>query len=464
MVNEFGLKDKLAYMLGDLANDFFFIFASSFLMVFYTNVLGIEPGVVGTLFIIARIIDAFTDIGMGRLVDTLPASSKYGRFRVWIRRMCLPVCIAGFLLFMPQVARFSMGFRIAYIFITYILWGSIFYTSINIPYGSMASAITSEPAERGQLSTYRSVGAAIAGATISVVVPLIVYRYDASGNQIILPERFQYIAIVFAVLAFISYQLCYRLSVERIKIAPVKREKHSIPETLKNIVATKGLPGIIGAAIILLLSMLLAQSLNIYLFMDYFKNNTAMSVTGFLNTAITLVLAPFTKPIIKFIGKKEASSVALLFASAVYLFAFLMRFTNPWIFCVFVGLGNIGTAIFNLLIWAFITDVIDSHQVETGSRDDGTIYAIYSFARKIGQALAGGIGAWVLQIIGYQTATAGQTVTQTLEVTNKIYSVATFVPSVSYLAVGLILIFAYPLSRKKVLENTRILRERRNTQ
>ncbi len=461
MERPFGFKDKFGYMLGDLANDFFFIFASSFLMVFYTNVLGISPGVVGTLFVVARVIDAFTDVGMGRIVDTMNLKGS-GRFRPWIKTMSIPVCISGFLLFMPQVAQLPMSFRIIYIFITYILWGSIFYTSINIPYGSMASAITGEPAERGQLSTYRSVGAAVAGLVISVVVPLIVYEYDAYGNQVILPNRFQLIAIVFAIAAFICYRACYSLSIERIETKPQVREKKSIAQTLHSILSTKSLLSIIAAAVILLLSMLLVQSMNIYLYMDYFKSKTAMSVAGFLNTFVTLALAPFTKSIIKNIGKKEASAGALIFASVIYSILFFSRITNPWIYCVFVGLGNIGTGVFNLLIWAFITDIIDSREVQTGSRDDGTIYAFYSFARKIGQALAGGIGAWALEIIGYKTSVAGETVVQTAEVTGKIYSVATAVPAVCYLAVGLILVIFYPLTRRKVEENSRLLAEKRS--
>lgn len=461
MENNFGLRDKLGYMLGDLANDFFFIFASSFLMVFYTNVLGIAPGVVGTLFVTARVIDAFTDIAMGRIVDITPAR-KDGKFRPWIKVMSIPVCIAGFLLFVPQVASLPMPYRIAYIFITYILWGSIFYTSINIPYGSMASAITGDPGERGQLSTFRSVGAALAGATISVTVPLIVYKYDAAGNQIILPYRFQFIAISFAILAFICYRLCYSLCHERIVIENKQREKTSIRSTLGSVFSSRSLLCIIAAAVILLLSMLLAQSLNIYLFMDYFKNNTAMSVAGFLNTAATLILAPFTKTIIKNVGKKEASSIALLFASAVYFFVHFSRITSPWVFCIFVALGNLGTGTFNLMIWAFITDIIDNREVQTGTRDDGTIYAFYSFARKIGQALAGGLGAWALEIVGYKTAVAGETVVQATEVVEKIYSVATLTPAICYLAVGLILTFGYPLTKKKVQENSKILASKRN--
>ena len=93
----FGIKDKLGYMFGDFGNDFTFIFASSFLMVFYTNVLGIDPKMVGVLFLVARVVDAFTDIGMGRIVDRLP-SSRDGKFRPWIKRICVPVAFASFLM------------------------------------------------------------------------------------------------------------------------------------------------------------------------------------------------------------------------------------------------------------------------------------------------------------------------------------------------------------------------------
>ncbi|WP_044297129.1 MFS transporter [Robinsoniella peoriensis] len=461
MTQKFGLKDKIGYMFGDFGNDFFFIFASSFLMVFYTKVLGIGAGAVGTLFLVARFIDAFTDISMGRLVDIL-LPAKDGKFRPWIRRMCIPVVIAGTLLFVPWIASLPYGARLVYIYITYILWGSICYTAINIPYGSMASALTSNPLERSALSTFRSVGAALANIIVSVGVPLIVYQYDASGNQVVIPQRFFIIACVFAVAALICYILCYKLTNERVVISSEKKEKVGFAKTVTALARNKSLLAIIGAAIVLLLSMLLAQSMNTYLFMDYFKNKSAMSVAGFFNAAATLVLAPFSTKIIKRFGKKEASSIAVLFAAVMYFIMFFVRFTNPWIFCVFIALGNLGTGLFNLMIWAFITDIIDYQEVRSGSRDDGTVYAVYSFARKIGQALAGGLGGWTLAAIGYQSSVGGETVVQTTSVVNNIYSVATLAPAVCYLIVGLILLFWYPLTKKKVLENSRILEERRS--
>ena len=153
----FGMRDKVGYMFGDFGNDFTFVLSSMFMLKFYTDVMGIAPGVVGALMMAARFIDAVTDITMGQIVDRSKAT-KDGKFKPWIRRMCGPVAIASFLIYQSGFANMSYGFKVVWMVVTYILWGSIFYTSINIPYGSMASAVSEDPNERVQLSTWRTIG------------------------------------------------------------------------------------------------------------------------------------------------------------------------------------------------------------------------------------------------------------------------------------------------------------------
>lgn len=189
-VRAFGMKDKIGYMMGDPGNDFTFIFASSYVMVFYSKVMGISTGVIGTMFLIARCLDAFTDIGMGRLVD-ISKPSKDGKFRCWLHRMCGPVAVASFLMYQSFLQDQSMTVKIAYMFVTYILWGSVFYTSINIPYGSMASVISDEPKHRSSLSVFRSLGSMLAMIIITVVSPLVVYYTDADGNQVVHAGHFR---------------------------------------------------------------------------------------------------------------------------------------------------------------------------------------------------------------------------------------------------------------------------------
>lgn len=458
IIAPFGLKDKLGYMFGDFGNDFTFIFASSFLMIFYTKVLGINPGAVGVLFLVARCVDAFTDVTMGRIVDTFKPA-KDGRFRSWIRRMCGPVALASFLMYQSGLAGVSMNFKIIYMYVTYILWGSIFYTSINIPYGSMASVISSEPSERAALSTFRSVGASLASLIIGVGCPLIIYSTDISGNKIVEGGRFTIIAGVFSICAIICYILCYKMTTERIKIIPDKNApKINIFETLMGLFKNRALLGIIGAAIMLLLSQLLSQTMNQYLFADYFKNTLALSLFSMIGTFITLLLAPFIVPITKKYGKKETGVIATLLSALVYLALFFLNIKDPYMYCIISAIGIFGQSYFNMIIWANITDVIDYQEVKTHVREDGTIYAVYSFARKIGQALAGGLGGFALAAIGYESLAT----VQTESVTTNIYRVATIAPAICFLAVTLILAFIYPLSKKLVLENATELERRHN--
>lgn len=457
-VRPFGLRDKIGYMFGDFGNDFTFIFASSFLMVFYTKVLGISGGMVGTLFLVARFVDAFTDVTMGRIVDSFKPG-KDGRFRCWIRRMCAPVAIASFLMYQTGLAGAPMWLKIVYMYVTYLLWGSIFYTSINIPYGSMASAITADPNERTALSTARSIGATLAGLVIGVLTPLFIYTTDAEGYQIIRPGGvFTIVAGIFSVLAILCYLVCYALTTERVKVQKnTAEEKHNFISTFGGILKSRALLGIICAAIFLMLSQLLINSMNNFLYPEYFRNAAGISVYTTVNTIIMLaVVAPLSVPISKRVGKKEASTVGMLLSAAVLLVLYFLRVDNIWLFMALSGVGLLGMNFFNTVIWANITDVIDDEEVKNGQREDGTVYAVYSFARKVGQALAGGVGGWALDIIGYQPGVR----VQTDAVIQGIYTTATLVPGIGFLLVALVLWFVYPLNKKRVEQNVACLRER----
>ena len=446
----FGIKDKVGYLFGDLGNDFTFIFASSFLMIFYTKVWGVSTSLVGLLFLTSRCVDAFTDVTMGTIVDKAKPT-KDGKFKPWIKRMAGPLALMSFLMYQSGLANAPMTVKVVIMFVTYILWGSIFYTSVNIPYGSMASAITEVPAERASLSTWRSMGANLASVAIGSITPQIIYYADANGNQLVSPERFTMIAGVFSILAIICYVLCFKLTTERVKFeSNPKKENVSIIKNLGSILKNRALLAIIGAAIVLLLSMLMGQTMNQYLFADYFKDINALSTLSMVTLPVSLFLAAFIVKIAAKFGKREVAMVGMLLAGIVYLLAYFVKITNPWIFVGLYALSQLGINTFNMLIWAKITDVIDYNEIITGKRDDGTIYGVYSFSRKIGQALAGGLGGFALTFIGYNSLAT----TQSAEVTNGIYTISTLFPGVCYIVVALILMFAYPLSKKVVDENS----------
>ena len=110
-----------------------------------------------------------------------------------------------------------------------------------------------------------------------------------------------------------------------------------------------------------------------------------------------------------------------------------------------------------MIIWAFVTDIIDDHEVKTGMREDGTIYAVCSFSRKVGQAIASGLSGWLLAMVGYVEGAARQTEA----VANNMYNITTLLPVFLYVIVIISLMFIYTLNKKKVEENIAILKERR---
>ena len=116
----------------------------------------------------------------------------------------------------------------------------------------------------------------------------------------------------------------------------------------------------------------------------------------------------------------------------------------------------IGLGVFAMVTWALITDVIDYSEIKNGKREDGSIYALYSFARKLGQAAAAGLSGFLLTAIGYNDATAFDP-----DVLDGIYNIATLVPAAGFIALALILWLWYPLHKKAVEENVRILERKR---
>ncbi len=458
-VRPFGMKDKLGYMFGDFGNDFTFILSSSFMLKFYTDIMGVNAGIVGMLMMAARFVDAVTDVTMGQIVDR-SKPTKDGKFRPWIKRMCGPVAIASFLIYQSGFAGMSMGFKLFWMVFTYILWGSIFYTSINIPYGSMASAVSADPDDRAELSTWRTIGATLAGLVIGVGTPMVAYETAANGATVLSGSRMTIIAGVFSVLAIICYLLCFHLVRERVEV-PQNTAKLDIGAMLKSLVTNRALLGIIAAAILLLLGMLGMQGMAAYVFPVYYNSASAQSMSSLAGSVCMLVIcAPFASRLAAKFGKKELSVVSCLFGAAVYVVCLVVKPADPMVYVVLFSLAYVGLGMFNTVIWAMITDVIDDAEVRNGIREDGTIYSVYSFARKVGQALSSGMIGGLLTMIGY-TAAVAENPSAYPEILDGIFELSCIIPAIGLAAVAVALIIIYPLNKKRVEENVAALAERR---
>ena len=292
---------------------------------------------------------------------------------------------------------------------------------------------------------------------VGVVVPMFLYTTLEDGTKIANASAFPIVALVTSVLAVVCYIICYFLCTERVKVTEGSKSV-SFKDTMKALAGNRALIGISLVFVCYLGAQMLNQTINNYIFKDYFGDTAGLSIMNAAGFAPALILAPCAVPLARKFGKKELGIFAAALGTVAFGLLFVIRTTNMWLYTIVNIVGLLGFGLFNLIIWAFVSDVIDDQEVRTGNRDDGTIYAVCSFSRKLGQAIASALGGWALGWIGYAE---GSLTGQTQSVKEGIYNIATLVPMILYIAVGICLFVIYPLSKKKVNENTATLRERR---
>lgn len=454
-VKPFGIRDKIGYMFGDFGNDFTFLLSSSFLLKFYTDVMGLDAYVVGIIMMVARIVDAFTDVGMGRICDR-SKGNKHGKFKPWILRMCGPVAIFSFLMYQSALSDIPYAVKIVYLFITYILWGSVFYTAVNIPYGSMASAISADPGDRQSLSTFRTMGGALAGAVVTAGIPLIVYD-KVNGNDVLNGPRFTIIAGACSLFAVICYLLCYNMCTERVKITPSAEQlkNNSVGVMFKNAFKNRALLSLIVASILMLIAQLTLQQMANYVFPNYYGNAKAQTLSMVMMGVGMVVAAFAAKPLAGRFGKAEIGAVSNFAAGLICVLLYFIRPQNVFVYAAFQMISWIGLGVFQIVAWALVTDVIDYSEIRNGIREDGAVYGLYSFARKMGQAATSGLTGALLSLVGYTKDTAFEP-----SVKEGIFDIATLVPAVGFILLAIVLWFWYPLHKKQVEEDVRILKEK----
>lgn len=451
----FGMRDKIGYAAGDFANDLTFVIAALFMMKFYTDVMDVSGAIVGTLMMAAKVVDAFTDVAMGQICDRSGYTAR-GKFAPWVRRFAGPVAVASFLIFAPYFADKPMGFKVFWMFFTYLLWGSVCYTGVNIPYGSMASAMTDDAKQRTELSTWRNIGATVAQIIIAVVLPLVVYTKNAQGQSVLSGSRVMMASAVCSVLAFLVYMVCCHLTTERVKIENKKEDQKNVAQLFGIIFTNRAFLGIIISALFLLLAQMTLSSMINYVYPNYFNNTTFLSISSLVGCGIVLVLSTFITKLAEKFGKKELATFGAIVAAVSQFAAFAVHTHNVVVYIVLYCITYAGMGLFNLLCWAMIIDVIDDIEVKNHLRSDGTVYSVYSFARKLGQAGASGISGAMLTAAGYTAATQFDT-----NVVNSIYNMSTLIPAILYACMVASLLLIYPLTRSKVNANVETLRRRR---
>lgn len=451
----FGIRDKAGYAFGDLANNLTFVLVAMFMMKFYTDIMGVSAALVGALMMIAKVVDAFTDVLMGQIVERSSYTVR-GKFSPWIRRFAGPVSLSCFLIFAPYFADKPMGFKIFWMFFTYLLWGSVCYTGVNIPYGSMASAISDKAVDRQHLSTWRNRGMVVGQVVVVVVLPLVVYTTNSEGNKVLNGNYVMIAAAVCGILACSVYFACARMCTERIVLTTKRERRKNIFQLFGILFTNRAFIGIITASLLLLLVQLTSGGMGNYVYPNYFNNTVMLSLSSFIGSGVILVLSVFVNSLAARFGKKELVAFGAFLGAVALILLYILHTEHVAVYVILSTIASAGLGLFSLVCWAMITDVIDDIEVKREVRSDATVYSVYSFARKLGQAASSGLTGLLLSFAGYTAATAFDK-----SVVDKIYDFSTLIPAIGFLVIGLFLMLLYPLSKKAVENNASLLKSRR---
>ncbi len=440
--NRLPVRNYVGYAMGDMAGVLTFGTIGSFLQMFYTDILHISLGSITVLMMVARIWDAVNDPMCGALIDSRKPT-KYGRFRPYVWYFSIPLALAFIATFYKVPGLTEKGY-LTYAYITYILYGMM-YTAVNIPYGSMASVMTTDQTERSTLSVIRSLGAGIGTALSQMVLPLFVYSTVAGGAKILDQSKLFRGVLMLAALSVVVYYLFFRLTREY--VAPVKGQKNeNFLKTFGKLLKNRPFVALCLASMLLIAGSMYTQTVFNYLFKNYFEKPGLFALVTVATYLPMLLLMPFVGRLVRRYSKKGICALGSLAAALAFLVLFFIRTDNAMLFLGVVVFSGFGLCFFTLEVWAMVTDVIDYHEKLHHRRDEGTTYACFSFFRKLGQTLAGIGASLALAAVGYSTAQGN--ITQTQAVNEGIYSIATLVPFVMYLCMFLLLQFAYPLTKK----------------
>ncbi len=447
----------------DMAGCLVFSLVTSILQKFYTDVFNLSPLFIMIMFIGARVWDAINDPMMGRICDTVKPG-KYGRYRQWFLYVAVPLGLSSVLLFTkwPGLGGDSnyLGTCI-YATITYVLFGMI-YTVLQIPYGSLASVVTTDVGERSKLSVFRSIGAALGSVPVFLIASFAyAKRVDAAGNYVYgengkIITDMQYKPVLIGVIAMAACSvillfIAFSLNKERVVLTPEPKQKGATRKAVKLLFSNRAFVTLSLVALLLLAGQMFTQSFYLYLFNDYFNANWMNLASQACTYSPMIVFMFFMPKLAKKVGKKEVCSVGTAVAAAANLVLFLLRGLDPsvlmWIFLVLCFVSGVGLTTLVLQMWAMVTDVIDDIEVSTGSKDVGTAYSIFNFFRKLGQVLAAICVNGALLGMNYKYEKGA---VQTLENLRKMYDLATLIPAVMFALMAVILGIFYPLSKSRV--------------
>lgn len=440
-VRPFGMRDKIGYGLGDFGCNMSFAFINNYLMVFYVTCMGIKAKHFAVIILLAKIFDAINDPIIGGICDA-SKPGKDGKFKPWIKWASLPLLVSSILMFI-YAPNAPYALKIAMCLGLYCVW-SVAYTSVNVPYGSMQSVITTQSDERSSLSTWRSVGAMFAQIPVMILLPKLVYDSKTSNPR---GNVFIYIVGVMGLIGFVSFILLRKLTTERVEPTVNNEQKFNYFKTLASFFKNKPMMGVTISSVAYLALMMTVTNSMQYVFMCYFKNTKIIPIATIIAGLPIGLGIVITKPLLKKFTKKQLCTYPFAISAVAAGIATFVRFDNPYVWIAFIGVSMFGTCFYLTLMWALVADCIDYQEEKTGRREEGSIYATYSLFRKIAQGVGASIIALSLDLTGYSEKL--DAFSQAEGVPEKIYTMTGALPLIGALICLFSMHFLYNIKDKK---------------
>ena len=393
-----GHKEMVSYGMGFFGVILVWTLVGTFLTFYYTDVAGISAGVVGTLMLVARLLDGVTDLGMGTLVDR--TKSKHGKARPWILWMGVPFGLSVVLLFaVPDIGTTG---KIIYASVTYILL-ILLYTAVSIPFKTLLGLMSQEPNKRSMLNIYTGIFTMLSTLLITILAEPVA---SAIGGT----QGWTMVAGFCGLVIILTSFFAFRATTERAEVGSLDQPKKDIPLkiTLKALFTNKYWLIITGYCVTAYTLNALLAGAGLYYTTYVFGNPTIFSLIGFLLFLPTIVGFFFMAKLVKRFGKRNIALVV----SVIGIFGPLVKMIDPYSLVVY----STGTVIqgFGLLpiimfLYAMINDTVEYGEWKHGIRTAGLVNSAASFGMKMGAGLGGALIGWSLALGGYAGGQAAQT-------------------------------------------------------
>jgi GPH family glycoside/pentoside/hexuronide:cation symporter len=390
------LSERISYACGDAASNVVWAALGAFVMMYYTDVAHISPGVIGMIMLVSRFLDGVSDLIMGLVVDN--TKSRFGKARPWLLRMAIPFAIATTLMF--SVPDFENKAKIIYIFVTYNLVMTM-YTMINLPYGSLSTLMTDDPYERSVLNIFRQIFAQITSLIItSATLPLI--KVFGEGRM-----AWTITYGIFSAAAAALFLICFAGTKETVGIAAKERESVPVKKALYSLLKNKCwvISMLLGTGTCLFFMAI--STINSYFCVQVLHNDNMVGTLNAAYIAPMIVFFFFMAPIVKRIGKRNTNLWGWLLILVSYV-PLLMAMTSVPVLIVSAVIRGIGYACVMGVQFAIIGDSVEYGEWKTGVRSEGLVFSAQSFGCKVGMGLGNALIGALLSWGGYDGELAVQ--------------------------------------------------------